>query len=333
MVEALSLWREWNAQQARPLFHETGWLVLTKGGVGALALRDCARSRHRLCTHGGASRPHAPRLVRGQELCHAEPPRLPAPSRGSRHLCARPPAVGLDGTCLRVWLTRAQAHLMALTRRTWTATSTHTRGGRRTGAWWASWRARAAPRVCACLIARRLPNCCAACTTLPCAPRCSAARCLPRPHACMNGRAHPPSHRSVLGVRTADGRVCRTRGPLRADDPLAPRARVIVCSGAWTPRVVPQCAPLLKPVAQPLVFIRPSRPEKFQPPAFTGAQARPHTPTSAHPTHRCRALRAVFGAATSQTGYYGFPLIDVRSARAQTRQRRLHPAVCTTAGA
>ena len=45
-------------------------------------------------------------------------------------------------------------------------------------------------------------------------------------------------------------------GLLRAD-------RTIVAAGAWTPRLVPETAPLLTPAGQPVLYLRPRTPERF----------------------------------------------------------------------
>jgi glycine/D-amino acid oxidase-like deaminating enzyme len=62
---------------------------------------------------------------------------------------------------------------------------------------------------------------------------------------------------------------------------------VVVCAGAWTPKLVPELAPHLRAVGQPVFHLRPSDPSPF---------AAPHLP--------------VFGADITRTGYYGFPLTD-----------------------
>ena len=81
--------------------------------------------------------------------------------------------------------------------------------------------------------------------------------------------------------RRADGsvRLRTARGETLAAD-------VVVCAiGAWTPGLLPELAGVMKPVGQPVFHLRPANPERFTPPHFT-----------------------VFGADSSRTGWYGFPL-------------------------
>jgi glycine/D-amino acid oxidase-like deaminating enzyme len=66
-----------------------------------------------------------------------------------------------------------------------------------------------------------------------------------------------------------------------------PADLVVVCAGSWTSKLVPELAPLLRPVGQPVFHLRPHDPALF---------AAPHLP--------------VFGADIARTGYYGFPLTD-----------------------
>ena len=75
----------------------------------------------------------------------------------------------------------------------------------------------------------------------------------------------------AAGLRSADG------AEVRAD-------AVIAAAGVWTPRLVPELAGLMSPVAQTLVYLRPGRPERFRPPHFPP-----------------------WGADIPRTGWYGFP--------------------------
>jgi glycine/D-amino acid oxidase-like deaminating enzyme len=60
---------------------------------------------------------------------------------------------------------------------------------------------------------------------------------------------------------------------------------VVVCAGAWAPVVVPELAPSLRAVGQPVFHLRPADPSLFEAARFP-----------------------VFGADISRTGYYGFPV-------------------------
>jgi glycine/D-amino acid oxidase-like deaminating enzyme len=62
---------------------------------------------------------------------------------------------------------------------------------------------------------------------------------------------------------------------------------VVVCAGAWTPKLLPELAPQLRAVGQPVFHLRPRDPALFASPRFP-----------------------VFGADLARTGYYGFPLAD-----------------------
>ena len=75
----------------------------------------------------------------------------------------------------------------------------------------------------------------------------------------------------AAGLRSADG------DEVRAD-------AIIAAAGVWTPRLVPELAGLMSPVAQTLVYLRPGRPERFRPPHFPP-----------------------WGADIPRTGWYGFP--------------------------
>lgn len=60
---------------------------------------------------------------------------------------------------------------------------------------------------------------------------------------------------------------------------------IIVCAGAWVPRLLPELAPSLHAIGQPVFHLRPSDSTLFEAARFP-----------------------VFGADISQTGYYGFPV-------------------------
>ena len=60
---------------------------------------------------------------------------------------------------------------------------------------------------------------------------------------------------------------------------------IIVCAGSWVPLLVPELAPVLRAVGQPVFHLRPSDPSLFAAERFP-----------------------VFGADISRTGYYGFPV-------------------------
>ena len=75
----------------------------------------------------------------------------------------------------------------------------------------------------------------------------------------------------AVGLRAADG------DEARAD-------AVVIASGVWTPRLAPEMADMMTPVAQTLVYLRPSIPDKFRPPHFPP-----------------------WGADIPRTGWYGFP--------------------------
>ena len=88
---------------------------------------------------------------------------------------------------------------------------------------------------------------------------------------------------------------------------------VIVCAGAWVPALLPELAPSLRAVGQPVFHLRPADPAPF---------SAAHFP--------------VFGADISRTGYYGFPvnhdgLVKVANHGtgvpiADDRERVVHPA-------
>ena len=62
---------------------------------------------------------------------------------------------------------------------------------------------------------------------------------------------------------------------------------VILCAGSWVPRILPELAPVLRAVGQPVFHLRPSDPALFEAARFP-----------------------VFGADIARTGYYGFPVTD-----------------------
>ena len=78
---------------------------------------------------------------------------------------------------------------------------------------------------------------------------------------------------TVTGIRLADG--------LR----LAANV-VVVAAGAWTPALVPEVAPMIRSVAQPVLYFRPSNPDLFTGTAFP-----------------------VWAADTQNRGWYGFPAL------------------------
>ena len=75
----------------------------------------------------------------------------------------------------------------------------------------------------------------------------------------------------AVGIRSADG------DEVRAD-------AVLVAAGVWTPRLVREMQDMITPVAQTLVYLRPTLPERFRPPSFPP-----------------------WGADIPRTGWYGFP--------------------------
>ena len=79
-----------------------------------------------------------------------------------------------------------------------------------------------------------------------------------------------------LGVEVRAGRL------ERVDDIDADL--VIVCAGAWVPRLLPELAGALRAIGQPVFHLQPADPSLFAPHHFP-----------------------VFGADISRTGYYGFP--------------------------
>lgn len=86
---------------------------------------------------------------------------------------------------------------------------------------------------------------------------------------------------TVTGIASngskASGVLTEEYGTLASD-------MVLVCSGAWTPQLLPWLRPIMKTVAQPILHFGVDRPEDFQSPAFPP-----------------------FAAETALTGWYGFP--------------------------
>ena len=75
----------------------------------------------------------------------------------------------------------------------------------------------------------------------------------------------------AVGLRSADGEEARADA-------------VVVAAGVWTPRLVREMQDMMTPVAQTLVYLRPTLPERFRPPSFPP-----------------------WGADIPRTGWYGFP--------------------------
>lgn len=75
----------------------------------------------------------------------------------------------------------------------------------------------------------------------------------------------------AVGLRSTQGEE------VRADS-------VLVAAGVWTPRLIPEMADMMSPIAQTLVYLRPTLPERFRPPHFPP-----------------------WGADIPKTGWYGFP--------------------------
>lgn len=66
---------------------------------------------------------------------------------------------------------------------------------------------------------------------------------------------------------------------------LVPAELVVVCAGSWAGRLLPELAPHVRPIGQPVFHLRPDDPTLFGPERFP-----------------------VFGADIARTGYYGFPV-------------------------
>jgi glycine/D-amino acid oxidase-like deaminating enzyme len=84
---------------------------------------------------------------------------------------------------------------------------------------------------------------------------------------CVSGKLSPPDSSTSPGMTRLDGDV------------------VVMCTGAWTPFLLPFTKAFFRATAQSLFHLRPRRPELFMPERFP-----------------------VFGADITTTGYYGFPL-------------------------
>lgn len=80
-----------------------------------------------------------------------------------------------------------------------------------------------------------------------------------------------------MGIEIRESRVVRVT-EIDAD-------LVIVCAGAWVPRLLPELAGSLRAIGQPVFHLRPDDPSLFEASRFP-----------------------VFGADISKTGYYGFPV-------------------------
>jgi glycine/D-amino acid oxidase-like deaminating enzyme len=73
-------------------------------------------------------------------------------------------------------------------------------------------------------------------------------------------------------------------GALAGDEHLSADA-IVVCAGAWAPKLVPELAGSLRAVGQPIFHLQPTDRAPFEAPHFP-----------------------VFGADIARTGYYGFPI-------------------------
>jgi glycine/D-amino acid oxidase-like deaminating enzyme len=83
------------------------------------------------------------------------------------------------------------------------------------------------------------------------------------------------------GVAVEEGRALPSSAPLARGDADA----LVVAAGAWTPHLLPETAPFLRSIGQPVFHLRPDEPLAFAAARFP-----------------------VFGADISSTGWYGFPL-------------------------
>jgi glycine/D-amino acid oxidase-like deaminating enzyme len=88
----------------------------------------------------------------------------------------------------------------------------------------------------------------------------------------------------AAGVRIVRERV-RLDGDRFACASRITADRFVLCTGAWIPLLVPEAAPLVRAVGQPVFHLRPHDPSLFEAARFP-----------------------VFGADIARTGYYGFPL-------------------------
>ena len=90
-------------------------------------------------------------------------------------------------------------------------------------------------------------------------------------------------HRTVERITDHGALVAATEPGAVAE--AVPADLVVVCNGAWVPRLVPELASSIRAIGQPVFHLRPADPSRFE------------------------ALRfPVFGADISRTGYYGFPV-------------------------
>jgi glycine/D-amino acid oxidase-like deaminating enzyme len=90
----------------------------------------------------------------------------------------------------------------------------------------------------------------------------------------------------AAGLRVRRGMVSRVEDDgVGVDGEHLPAALVVVCAGSWVPLLVPELAPALRAVGQPVFHLRPADPSRFEATRFP-----------------------VFGADISRTGYYGFPV-------------------------
>ena len=76
----------------------------------------------------------------------------------------------------------------------------------------------------------------------------------------------------AVGLRSTDG------SEVKADC-------VVVAAGVWSPRLIPELEDMITPVAQTLIYLRPTLPDRFRPPHFPP-----------------------WGADIPRTGWYGFPV-------------------------
>jgi len=94
--------------------------------------------------------------------------------------------------------------------------------------------------------------------------------------------------RTGLVDRVVDpDRIVRRAAGAMIDGEHVPADLVVVCAGSWVPLLVPELAPCLRAIGQPVFHLRPHDPSLFAAERFP-----------------------VFGADISRTGYYGFPLND-----------------------
>jgi glycine/D-amino acid oxidase-like deaminating enzyme len=112
-----------------------------------------------------------------------------------------------------------------------------------------------------------------------------------RPGAYVDGYFNPVggwAHASAVvaqlaGDAIARGVVIRAQTVAHLDELTADL--VVLCTGAWLPLLVPELAPVLRAIGQPVFHLRPDDPSLFEAVRFP-----------------------VFGADIARTGYYGFPV-------------------------